>query len=66
MQDGDMITLDAEKRVMDVHISDEEMAARRAAWTPQPPKALAGVPCSCSCWIKRGGRKDAGSASVLK
>eukprot|EP00983_Pelagomonas_calceolata_P008625 281678-Pelagomonas_calceolata.AAC.4 len=40
---GDKITLDAEKRVMDVHISDEEMAARKEAWIPRPFKATSGA-----------------------
>jgi dihydroxy-acid dehydratase len=34
---GDLITVDVPNRSINVNISDEEMAARRAAWTP-PPK----------------------------
>ncbi len=37
VQDGDMIKLDVENRSIDVLISDEEMAKRRANWTPPPP-----------------------------
>mmetsp|Transcript_9883 Transcript_9883/g.26833 ORF Transcript_9883/g.26833 Transcript_9883/m.26833 type:complete len:599 (+) Transcript_9883:113-1909(+) len=43
VKNGDKITLDAEKRVMDVHISDEEMAARKEAWIPRPFKATSGT-----------------------
>jgi dihydroxy-acid dehydratase len=43
VKDGDDITIDAETRVMDVHISSEEMAARRAAWVAPPLKATAGT-----------------------
>ncbi len=32
IQDGDKMTIDAVKRKIDVHISDEELAERRAAW----------------------------------
>lgn len=43
-QDGDMINIDAEKRVMDIENADEqELAARRAAWTAPPLKATAGT-----------------------
>ncbi|MFD9701914.1 L-arabinonate dehydratase [Lentzea sp. NPDC059081] len=38
VRDGDLVTLDVEARVLRVEISDEEMARRRAAWTPPPPK----------------------------
>jgi len=34
---GDLITVDVPNRTIHLNISDEEMAARRAAWTP-PPK----------------------------
>ncbi len=43
LQDGDMITIDASKRIMDLEISDEEFAARRAAWTAPPLKATSGT-----------------------
>ncbi len=32
VEDGDLITIDAVNNVLQVHISDEEMAARKAAW----------------------------------
>jgi len=34
VEDGDMITLNVNERGIDVDISDEEMASRRAAWKP--------------------------------
>jgi dihydroxy-acid dehydratase len=34
LRDGDMIVIDAEKGSIDVELSDEELAARRAAWRP--------------------------------
>lgn len=44
LQDGDTITVDAETRVMDIlGVSDEEMQARRAAWTAPPLKATSGT-----------------------
>jgi len=43
IENGDMITIDAEKRVLDVAVSDEEMAKRRATWTMPPYKATRGT-----------------------
>ena len=37
VQTGDQITLDVERRLLSMDVSDEELAKRRAAWTaPQP------------------------------
>lgn len=43
VQNGDKITIDAENNVINVAVSDEEMAARRAAWTMPPYKANRGT-----------------------
>ncbi len=43
LQDGDIINIDAEKRVMDVELSDAEWARRRAAWQAPPLKATSGT-----------------------
>ena len=42
IQDGDVITLDAIKGTLDVAVSDEEFATRRAAWTPRTNSATSG------------------------
>lgn len=42
VRDGDSITVDAENGVLSVDLSDEELAARRAAWTA-PPLRYGGV-----------------------
>jgi dihydroxy-acid dehydratase len=36
LRNGDRIIIDAEKGTIDVALSDAELAARRAAWTPRP------------------------------
>jgi dihydroxy-acid dehydratase len=36
LREGDIIVIDAEKGTIAVEISDDEMARRRAAWTPKP------------------------------
>ena len=41
--DGDRITIDAAKNSLSVELSDDELAARRKAWTPPPYKAARGT-----------------------
>jgi dihydroxy-acid dehydratase len=43
VKNGDVITLDAKKNVINVDISDEEMQKRRAAWKMPPYKATRGT-----------------------
>jgi len=38
VRDGDLIRLDVPSRCLSLLVSDEELAARTAAWTPPPPK----------------------------
>ena len=35
LRDGDMIEIDADTESIAVHLSDEELAQRRAAWSPR-------------------------------
>ncbi|PLP97690.1 dihydroxy-acid dehydratase [Cupriavidus pauculus] len=37
VQNGDMVELDVEARKLHLHVSDEELARRRAAWQPPAP-----------------------------
>jgi dihydroxy-acid dehydratase len=37
VRDGDWITLDVPARRLNLEVSDEDLARRRAAWTPPPP-----------------------------
>jgi dihydroxy-acid dehydratase len=37
VQDGDIIQLDVEARVLQLEVSDEELARRRASWKPPAP-----------------------------
>jgi dihydroxy-acid dehydratase len=38
LRDGDMITIDIDNRRLDLALSDEEVAARMAGWTPPAPR----------------------------
>lgn len=43
VQEGDTITIDADQRLLQVHVSDEELAQRRANWQPPVPRYTRGV-----------------------
>ena len=43
LQDGDVVTLDVEDRALTVRLSEEELARRRDAWRPMPPRYTRGV-----------------------
>ncbi|GET41245.1 dihydroxy-acid dehydratase [Microseira wollei] len=43
VQEGDRITIDANQRLLHLHVSDEELERRRAAWQPPKPRYTTGV-----------------------
>jgi dihydroxy-acid dehydratase len=43
VEEGDMITIDAHKRLLQLNISDEELEKRRQAWEPPTPRYNRGV-----------------------
>ncbi len=43
VQDGDLITIDAEADTLEVELTDEELMRRRAAWRRPPPRYARGV-----------------------
>jgi len=43
VNEGDSITIDAYQRLIQLNISDTELAARRAAWQPRPARYRRGV-----------------------
>jgi dihydroxy-acid dehydratase len=43
IRNGDVITIDAEKNRIDVQVSEEDMAARRRAWSAPPYKVTRGA-----------------------
>ena len=42
VKDGDIIEIDIEKGILNVKVSDEEMAKRKEGWTPNEPKVKTG------------------------
>jgi dihydroxy-acid dehydratase len=43
VHEGDSITIDADKRVLNLNVSEAEVAHRRASWTPPKPRYTRGV-----------------------
>ncbi|HVE55457.1 MAG TPA: dihydroxy-acid dehydratase, partial [Pyrinomonadaceae bacterium] len=43
VEEGDLITIDADERLLEVHLSHEELAERRANWQPPAPRFTRGV-----------------------
>jgi dihydroxy-acid dehydratase len=43
VQEGDFITIDADKNLLQVNVADAELAQRRAAWKPRQPNYARGV-----------------------
>ncbi len=43
VRDGDLITIDAKKGLLDVALTPAELSRRRASWTPPPLKATQGT-----------------------
>ncbi|MCU0715393.1 MAG: dihydroxy-acid dehydratase [Pirellula sp.] len=43
VRDGDIVTIDAEKNLLNVDVADEEMAKRKAEWKAPPLKATRGT-----------------------
>ncbi|MEH1950655.1 MAG: dihydroxy-acid dehydratase [Nostoc sp.] len=43
IEEGDSITIDANSRLLQINISDAELASRRAKWQPRPPRYTKGI-----------------------
>jgi dihydroxy-acid dehydratase len=43
VQEGDPITIDARTLTLQLDVGEDELARRRAAWRPPPPRATRGV-----------------------
>lgn len=43
VEEGDSITIDAPNRSLQLNVSDDVLAQRRAAWKPRPPRYTTGV-----------------------
>lgn len=56
IQDGDIIDIDINANTINVRLSDEELAERRAAWTPREPKITTGYLARYASLVTSGNR----------
>ena len=57
VQTGDVIELDVAARRIHLHVADDELARRRAAWTPPPPRYPRGYGAMYSAAYRPGRRR---------
>src|SRR5262249_58691012 len=43
VRDGDVIAIDASRNLLELRVPEDELARRRAAWSPPPPPYTRGV-----------------------
>jgi dihydroxy-acid dehydratase len=43
IREGDTVTIDAERRLLQLEVDEAELARRRAAWRPPAPRYTSGV-----------------------
>jgi len=56
VSEGDSITIDAERRLLQVNVSDEELARRRAAWRPLAPRYTRGIMAKYAAQVSSASR----------
>jgi len=56
VEEGDIIKIDIDNHSLVLDISDEEMAKRRAAWTPREPKVTTGYLARYAKMVTSGNR----------
>ena len=56
IKEGDIIQIDITNNSLNVAVSDEEMAARRADWTPREPKIKEGYVARYATMVTSGNR----------
>jgi len=56
INEGDSVTIDAERRLLQVHLSDEELARRRAAWRAPAPRYTRGIMAKYAAQVSSASR----------
>ncbi len=56
VEEGDIIAIDIPNMTLDLKVSDEELAKRRAAWTPRQPKVTTGYLARYASMVTSGNR----------
>ena len=56
VEEGDIISINIPEMKLDIKVSDEEMAARRAKWQPRQPKVTTGYLARYASMVTSGNR----------
>jgi dihydroxy-acid dehydratase len=56
VEEGDIIEIDIDNLSIKLDVSDEELAKRRAAWTPREPKVTSGYLSRYAAMVTSGNR----------
>jgi dihydroxy-acid dehydratase len=56
VEEGDMIKIDIDKHSIELLVSEEELAKRKAAWTPREPKVTTGYLARYAKMVTSGNR----------
>ena len=56
MEEGDIIKINIPEMTLDIAVSDEEMAARKAKWQPREPKVTTGYLARYAAMVTSGDR----------
>jgi dihydroxy-acid dehydratase len=56
VKEGDSVTIDAERRLLQVNVSDDELARRRAAWRAPAPRYTRGIMAKYAAQVSSASR----------
>jgi dihydroxy-acid dehydratase len=56
VKEGDTITIDAERRLLQLNVSDEDLARRRATWQPRLPRYTRGIMAKYAAQVSSASR----------
>jgi dihydroxy-acid dehydratase len=56
VKEGDAITIDAERRLLQVNVADDELARRRAAWRAPAPRYIRGIMAKYAAQVSSASR----------
>ncbi|MBI2510116.1 MAG: dihydroxy-acid dehydratase, partial [Betaproteobacteria bacterium] len=56
IHEGDSITIDAERRLLQINVPEAELARRKAAWQPRPARYARGVMAKYAAQVSSASR----------
>jgi dihydroxy-acid dehydratase len=56
VKEGDSVSIDADRRLLQVNVSDDELARRRAAWRAPAPRYTRGIMAKYAAQVSSASR----------